>query len=570
MDFRHVLSKSSLSVFLGGWERMQTTTYFWGNKTYQSEVLGHFITISGSLLQYYRGYDPLTERCLEPGAGSMVLLDTPGDYLIISRLPVIPDDTLRVLYRYVQRTCVPVSDLVDTVPVDSKFLYASDDSLVLYTCLAVRLDGSCYNGSELVEVFHRTVAITDLQLLWLRRPMVQACVDIARMEYPVVVVMKILYTDNVNMLALWCHLDDKAECHPDRTTVEILSKNLTIKNSTMEELLSRFDDSCLASKDWMASVPGVTKILYADNDIMAALTCPDFLKDNTCDPKTQIFVVMVRDGSDRELDKTLLGEMHIVGADACVTADSLVEPSIGGCSVPDKIAEAVQDENRTFNAPFSVIKCAEEFIPVMEDFDVELFSGEWQTVRQTKFMWVSSGGEKSISCRVQDIPLATNFKFLQMTGYWYEIARTRFTFNTMESTISYYEFNPEKNYLDGLFIGTLQRQCQSALKSVTKKKFPDGPDSIITGRIQGPESIFPWNLPDTEGCALNDIPVVENLKEKEEEVCTLKILRFEDGLLLVYWYICDRLVSASSPEVELASCSVDFLPSVNPDLDKVS
>ncbi|KAK7459419.1 hypothetical protein BaRGS_00039014, partial [Batillaria attramentaria] len=1584
-----VMPNFSIQRFLGGWERMQTTTYFWGNKTYQSEVLGHFITISGSLLQYYRGYDPLTERCLEPGAGSMVLLDTPGDYLvplgnergrykvvftdythavvyfcltgdaqntcprhllhvqIISRLPVIPDDTLRVLYRYVQRTCVPVSDLVDTVPglcqmppefmyqrgyigrypepncqvanlqvqrkltqamvsgtwrlvgmvkpkfahynprtsahivskgkdlaifyrsfdsvhglcsspeaallhmaatpgsyyhdysgltksitVDSKFLYASDDSLVLYTCLAVRLDGSCYNGSELVEVFHRTVAITDLQLLWLRRPMVQACVDIARMEYPVVddcpvpasvltavdagllkndhtqigchqsyintaddfseeqfmgtwltvyrtgydmkglgkcsqgtdymdrepescsmtgvlseyskttevvrskdgrllllsryynstvwkdcpptevlqlsqegksgnynfsytshkgslkvlhmdnttalvywchsfdgngvchkdslvveilarsanavipedkmhhlnqlivnvcvdvadvqptsqsfkctipdsvsalaqmgeitaefdvpvvtckgellrgmpdanveelvgewnvlwrtkmfwgevapdaessyfvltytgllylwrsfdndlerckpeeagryvrtagpgdyysgfdgwpVVMKILYTDNVNMLALWCHLDDKAECHPDRTTVEILSKNLTIKNSTMEELLSRFDDSCLASKDWMASVPGtcqiendvltaayidgigleysligcrkdliqgqrgvtddmvigkwtsilqsqfsennnpaarvtfhfvkmsdgqisvlyrlynadkeeclpailmslerenserasfavgqerVTKILYADNDIVAALICPDFLKDNTCDPKTQIFVVMVRDGSDRELDKTLLGEMHIVGADACVTADSLVEPSIavlkvvwlddenavlywcfkelenGLCrnrnlhlsvlsrqpdeevdAMPFRLLPIIADccvsktdliNVNAVNTPFSVIQCAEEFIPVMEDFDVELFSGEWQTVRQTKFMWgnatwesllrsfvtssdgsmlmaftgqqkdmrscvptevqtlqpseipgqwsytvgdstvtlkvvwtdyvssalvytcsrigedglcqraglqveylsrgphlqegveatltgfipqlcvdeqdvesiqtglckitevvqqaakvgtdrVSSGGEKSISCRVQDIPLATNFKFLQMTGYWYEIARTRFTFNTMESTISYYEFNPEKNYLDGLFIGTLQRQCQSALKSVTKKKFPDGPDSIITGRIQGPESIFPWitfniiyfdgsfmvhfacyaenadgtcprdktevtllgrsrelttameakldslmttvclsredlvttqetddclpmllatrsgetDLPDTEGCALNDIPVVENLKEKEEELLgtwyglgtvdygaqgdptgfvvsvrrstsqtllwkqwniksgscqaekavflkpacssdatgdyvstrgssfmlqwsTLKILRFEDGLLLVYWCtkethegackpdgvrvdilrrfktaalqamipllgslpsvclapenmhpvqstdICDRLVSASSPEAELASCSVDLLPSVNPDLDKMS
>ena len=44
----------------------------------------------------------------------------------------------------------------------------------------------------------------------------------------------------------------------------------------------------------------------------------------------------------------------------------------------------------------------------------------------------------------------------QMTGVWYEIARTRFTFNTMESVISIYEYNSDMDHLDGLFTGTLE------------------------------------------------------------------------------------------------------------------
>ena len=43
-----------------------------------------------------------------------------------------------------------------------------------------------------------------------------------------------------------------------------------------------------------------------------------------------------------------------------------------------------------------------------------------------------------------------------MTGVWYEIARTRFTFNTMESVISVYEYNSDIDLLDGLFTGTLE------------------------------------------------------------------------------------------------------------------
>ena len=35
---------------------MQTTRFFWGNQTYESEVQGFFITVSGSLVQYYRRF----------------------------------------------------------------------------------------------------------------------------------------------------------------------------------------------------------------------------------------------------------------------------------------------------------------------------------------------------------------------------------------------------------------------------------------------------------------------------------------------------------------------------------
>jgi hypothetical protein len=45
--------------------------------------------------------------------------------------------------------------------------------------------------------------------------------------------------------------------------------------------------------------------------------------------------------------------------------------------------------------------------------------------------------------------------YVQMSGLWLEVGRTRFTFNTMESVLSTYTFDPATNTLEGLFIGTL-------------------------------------------------------------------------------------------------------------------
>lgn len=35
---------------------------------------------------------------------------------IVSRLMVIPEDELELLYRYVHKTCVPVTDLTESIP----------------------------------------------------------------------------------------------------------------------------------------------------------------------------------------------------------------------------------------------------------------------------------------------------------------------------------------------------------------------------------------------------------------------------------------------------------------------
>lgn len=65
---------------------------------------------------------------------------------------------------------------------DSKFLYVDDSSLVLYTCLALHHDGTCYEDSQLVELFHRTLAIDDYSILWLIRAVASACVDIKKLQ----------------------------------------------------------------------------------------------------------------------------------------------------------------------------------------------------------------------------------------------------------------------------------------------------------------------------------------------------------------------------------------------------
>ena len=46
------------------------------------------------------------------------------------------------------------------------------------------------------------------------------------------------------------------------------------------------------------------------------------------------------------------------------------------------------------------------------------------------------------------------FIVLQMEGLWYEIARTRFTFNKMESVISYHRYDPDDNLIKSYYTGT--------------------------------------------------------------------------------------------------------------------
>jgi hypothetical protein len=64
--------------------------------------------------------------------------------------------------------------------VDTKFLYVSDDALVVYKCLALRHDGTCFNGSEHVEFFHRTRDVSYDTILWMTRAVANACVDVTR------------------------------------------------------------------------------------------------------------------------------------------------------------------------------------------------------------------------------------------------------------------------------------------------------------------------------------------------------------------------------------------------------
>lgn len=42
----------------------------------------------------------------------------------------------------------------------------------------------------------------------------------------------------------------------------------------------------------------------------------------------------------------------------------------------------------------------------------------------------------------------------QMTGVWYEIARTRFTFNKMESVVSYHRYDDVNQNIYSYYTGT--------------------------------------------------------------------------------------------------------------------
>ena len=65
---------------------------------------------------------------------------------------------------------------------DSKFLHVDGNSLVLYTCLGLHHDGTCYGDSHLVELFHRSLDIDDHSMLWLIRAVASACVDIKTLK----------------------------------------------------------------------------------------------------------------------------------------------------------------------------------------------------------------------------------------------------------------------------------------------------------------------------------------------------------------------------------------------------
>ncbi|XP_070176614.1 uncharacterized protein [Littorina saxatilis] len=380
------------------------------------------------------------------------------------------------------------------------------------------------------------------------------------------------------------------------------------------------------------------KVVWLDDDFAVTYWCLDAASgDPWCQHRAAVSVLSRHQRGGEVASLPLY--LRSVVADVCASSQNF--SNIGGepCEIPSSLVSAVENDSTEISASFSVIQCAEQFIPTAADFNMEQFSGVWHTVSQTQHRWgnntwqslvrsvvvqddgsavmaftgrppsenhcmpmevkglnltdqmgqwtytegsdtvsvkvmwtdynssavlytcwgqvredglcntadlqveflsrttelaneaeevlqgkltglcvaqkdmvnvttglcqitkdlellVGSGSDDNTetltSCKVKDIPLEQNFTIVQMTGIWYEISRTRFTFNTMESVISVYHYNPEKDYMDGLFIGTLHDQCQSPLKSTTKKKFPEGSDAIIEGRIQAGESIFPW------------------------------------------------------------------------------
>ncbi|XP_076454882.1 uncharacterized protein LOC143289709 isoform X2 [Babylonia areolata] len=384
---------------------------------------------------------------------------------------------------------------------------------------------------------------------------------------------------------------------------------------------------------------GVMKVVWMDEDLALTFWCFDLDATESWCPSMHVTVLSRQPVSAGGWE--VPSELKARVADVCVTAENFVVVDTEPCRIPDDIMSAVEEDEYPIAASFSVIQCAQQFVPAVGDFNMTQFSGMWHTVWQTSMMWgnatwqsvirsyvvrddgsvimaftglppdkdhcmpmdlrqltlsngtgqwtffiegnqtvrvkvvwtdytstallhTCSGGvgadqqcppssrqvellsrmpsdppgavevmghllpslcvereevgpvvtgkcqitkeleqlvegaqrggaaDPVTSCRMEDIPLDNNFTLTQMRGTWFEVARTRLTFNTMESVISVFKYNPDRDVLDGLFIGTLHQQCQSPLQSVTRKKMADGPDSIIEGRIQVGDSIFPW------------------------------------------------------------------------------
>ncbi|PVD21654.1 hypothetical protein C0Q70_17453 [Pomacea canaliculata] len=110
----------------------------------------------------------------------------------------------------------------------------------------------------------------------------------------------------------------------------------------------------------------VLKVLYSVNKFMVILICDSFLKDDTCDPQTQDFFVLSRDGAEPSED--LKHNMTILAAEACIKPDSLQQLSDDSCPLPEDVLEDVMSGK--LQEDYMKVQCKIRYIAVESNFDI--------------------------------------------------------------------------------------------------------------------------------------------------------------------------------------------------------
>ncbi|WAR30499.1 hypothetical protein MAR_033041 [Mya arenaria] len=110
--------------------------------------------------------------------------------------------------------------------------------------------------------------------------------------------------------------------------------------------------------------------------------------------------------------------------------------------------------------------------------------------------------EMAVKCGVNSIPLEPDFDLSQMSGLWYEIARTRFTFNKMESVVSYHNIDTASQNMYSYYTGTLVNSneqqdenpsCMTAIQGMSKTQESSDTAADRLGRIGWDDSTYPWS-----------------------------------------------------------------------------
>ncbi|KAL8608206.1 hypothetical protein ACOMHN_016661 [Nucella lapillus] len=576
-----VMKNFNVQKFLGDTESVQSTGTLWNNQTSVSEVQGLFVTIGGSLVQYYRAFSSEKQHCLEPGTSSLVRLDTPGDYQltlngqrarhkivytdythavtytcmsrndqlpcpqnlelvqILSRQSHIPDAVLQRLYGYVQQTCVPVSSLVETVPgicqmpadfmyrkgwigkypelncqvaklhtqgnltaghvtgkwqligevrpedystparislhlvssgdrlirlhrsvqsefctateadilhksmtegsyysdykgrtVDSKILWVDTASLVLYTCLALKHDGTCYSGSELVELYHRHSRIDHNAMLWLLRAVSHACVDVKRLvrveasdacPVPKRIVRAakwgevyegptrigchhMLIADRMGfweekLTGHWTVMYRNVESLPDRSPIGQFSQSYHILHSRpgLVTFMIRHYES---GGEWQLCPP--TRVLHFAQrsglgdyihishtpiDTAVVYWCQNTGPDGVCSPDSLTVEILVR-SAQTLVSKKRLHSMLQSSVDACVQLENMQATSqLEKCTIPDTVVDLVKKQQVTSTFDIPVLTCKNQLIKGENNLDVEKLTGKWMVMWRNKEFW---------------------------------------------------------------------------------------------------------------------------------------------------------------------------------------
>lgn len=337
--------------------------------------------------------------------------------------------------------------------VDSKFLYVTADALVVYTCLALRHDGTCYPGSEHIELFHRRSDVAPYTLLWMTRAVANACIDVTRIDWltslgncsvPQHILQalesRLLLNDHVT---IGCH--QRLIPVADKMSVNELAGNWTVAYRNMDSAVNnghftfkRFSKTYHIIKrpkkrlvflmrhferDWNkctptkylevkqnGAAPGnyihkhgshktVLKVLWQGDDRVLIYWCEEYDDDGVCLPNALTVELLIRAGAEQltrhddngggnDGDGEILKMIRQIVADACVEPDDFL-PTIADeqCSIPSEIITLAEEKKLKSDFDIPVLSCNGELLNGASKINIERLTGEWAVLWRNDRFW---------------------------------------------------------------------------------------------------------------------------------------------------------------------------------------